>query len=84
MSTQPPRGRQGRNGGSRGGRALMLLGIVLALLAGVLVIYIVRNATQTAGANQPGCGCHPTYKLWPNFRCLIDTVILYGEELPGG
>ena len=53
MSTQPPRGRQGRNGNSRGGRALMLLGIILALLAGVLVIYIVSNATQTAGQTEP-------------------------------
>src|SRR5271165_7084995 len=52
MSTQPPRGRQGRNGNSRGGRALMLLGIILALLAGVLVIYIVSNATQQAGATE--------------------------------
>ena len=53
MSTQPPRGRQGRNGNSRGGRALMLLGIILALLAGILVIYIVSNATQQAGATEP-------------------------------
>ncbi len=52
MSTQPPRGRQNRNGNSRGGRALMLLGIILALLAGVLVIYIVSNATQQAGATE--------------------------------
>ncbi len=53
MSTQPPRGgRQPRTGGS-GGRALMLLGVVLALVSGVLVIYLVSNATNNAGRTEP-------------------------------
>jgi Flp pilus assembly protein CpaB len=34
---------------SSGGRALMLLGVLLAVLSGVLVIYIVSQATSTAG-----------------------------------
>ncbi len=41
-STQP---RRSQPGPTRNGRALMLLGVVLALLAGVVVIYIVSNAT---------------------------------------
>ncbi|MGO8948148.1 MAG: hypothetical protein ACLQUY_10890 [Ktedonobacterales bacterium] len=49
MSTQQPRGRQPRSGG---GRALMLLGVLLALLSGVLVIFIVSNATATAGQTE--------------------------------
>ena len=52
-STQPQRGgRQPRTGGS-GGRALMLLGVVLALVSGVLVIYLVSNATSNAGRTEP-------------------------------
>jgi Flp pilus assembly protein CpaB len=34
---------------SSGGRALMLLGVLLAVLSGVLVIYIVSQATSSAG-----------------------------------
>ena len=39
------------NRGSGGGRALMLLGVLLAVLSGVLVIYIVSQATNNAGAS---------------------------------
>jgi hypothetical protein len=43
-----PRGNQ-RTRSSGGGRALMLLGVLLALLSGVLVIFIVSQATSSAG-----------------------------------
>jgi hypothetical protein len=43
-----PRGNQ-RPRSSGGGRALMLLGVLLALLSGVLVIFIVSQATSSAG-----------------------------------
>jgi Flp pilus assembly protein CpaB len=48
MSSQAPRGRQASGTGrSGGGRALMLFGVLLALLSGVLVIFIVSQATST-------------------------------------
>ena len=43
-----PRGNP-RARSSGGGRALMLLGVLLALLSGVLVIFIVSQATSSAG-----------------------------------
>ncbi len=52
-TTQPQRGGRQPRTGSGGGRALMLLGVLLALLSGVLVIYLVSNATSNAGATEP-------------------------------
>jgi len=53
MSSQAPRGRpSGGTGRSGGGRALMLFGVLLALLSGVLVIYIVSQATSSAGQTE--------------------------------
>ncbi len=49
MST--PRANQ-RQRSSGGGRALMLLGVLLALLSGVLVIFIVSQATSSAGQTE--------------------------------
>ena len=51
MSSQAPRGRQsGGTGRSGGGRALMLFGVLLAILSGVLVIFIVSQATSNGSA----------------------------------
>jgi Flp pilus assembly protein CpaB len=50
MSSQAPRRQASGSGRSGGGRALMLFGVLLALLSGVLVIYIVSQATSNASA----------------------------------
>jgi Flp pilus assembly protein CpaB len=54
MSSQAPRGRPSAGSGrSGGGRALMLFGVLLAILSGVLVIFIVSQATSGAGQTVP-------------------------------
>src|SRR5579862_6337293 len=50
MASQAPRRQSAGTGRSGGGRALMLFGVLLAILSGVLVIFIVSQATSNAGA----------------------------------
>ena len=62
MSSQAPRGRQsGGTGRSGGGRALMLFGVLLAILSGVLVIFIVSQATQQRQRDGLACRRHTAH-----------------------